>query len=73
VTAREPEMRHRVCWYGRRTPEIPPDIGLHTIVDGELIFCAHPMWFPVVGCEFDVSNCADCDYFKPGRANQATA
>jgi hypothetical protein len=66
-------MRHRVCWYGRRTPEIPPDIGLHTIVDGELIFCAHPMWFPVVGYEFDVSNCADCDYFKPSRANQVPA
>jgi len=33
-----------------------------------LLFCAHPMWFPVVGYQFDVRNCAACDYFKPVRA-----
>jgi hypothetical protein len=70
VTSRDPEIRHRVCWYGRHTPEIPLDIGLHTIVDGELIFCIHPMWFPVVRYEFDVNNCAECDYFKPARPYQ---
>ena len=59
------ETRHRACWYSRRTPQIPPDIGLHTIADGQLLFCAHPMWFPVVGLQFDVRSCASCDYFRP--------
>ena len=63
----DPEARQRACWYGRRTVEIPPDIGLHTISDGHLLFCAHPMWFPVVRYQFDVRNCATCDYFKPNR------
>jgi hypothetical protein len=59
------EVRHRACWYGRRTPDIPLDLGFHsTIEDGELLFCAHPMWFPVVGYQFDVRNCDDCDYFR---------
>jgi len=62
-----PEDRHRACWYSRRTAEIPTDVGLHTIEDGHLLFCAHPMWFPVVGYQFDVRNCAACDYFKPTR------
>lgn len=57
--------RHRTCWYGRRTTEIPDDLGLHTIEDGQLLFCAHPMWFPVVGYAFDVRNCAECDYYRP--------
>ena len=52
-----PEARHRACWYSRRTSDIPPDIGFHTIEDGQLLFCAHPMWFPVVGYQFDVRNC----------------
>jgi hypothetical protein len=64
-----PEGRHRACWYGRRTPDIPPDVGgFHTIEDGHLLFCAHTMWFPVVGYQFDVRNCAGCEYFKPVRS-----
>ena len=59
------EARHRACWYSRRTADIPADIGSHTIEDGCLLFCAHPMWFPVVGYQFDVRNCASCDYFRP--------
>ena len=61
------ETRHRACWYSRRTPHIPADIGFHTISDGQLLYCAHPMWFPVVGYQFDVRNCEGCDYFKPVR------
>jgi hypothetical protein len=66
-----PESRHRACWYSRRTADIPPDIGFHTIEDGRLLFCVHPMWFPVVGYQFDVRNCAGCDYFKPLRTRLA--
>ncbi len=62
-----PEDRHRVCWYGRRTTTIPADLGLHTIVDGQLVYCGHPMWWPIVGYEFDVTNCGECDYFRPVR------
>jgi hypothetical protein len=58
------EARHRACWYSRRTPEIPSNIGLHTISDGDLLYCAHPMLFPVVGYQFDVRNCASCEYFR---------
>ena len=67
----EPESRHRSCWYGRRTADIPSDPGFHTIEDGLLLFCAHPMWFPVVRYQFDVRSCAACDYFKPLRASAA--
>lgn len=67
----EPEARHRACWYSRRTMNIPPDLGFHTIEDGELLYCAHPMWFPVVGYQFDVRNCCECDYFKAVRAPAA--
>jgi hypothetical protein len=63
-----PEARHRACWYSRRTADIPHNIGFHTIEDGQLLFCAHPMWFPVVGYQFDVRNCTVCDYFKPTRS-----
>jgi hypothetical protein len=63
-----PEERHRVCWYSRRTVVIPPDLGLHTIIDGQLVYCAHPMLWPIVGYEFDVSNCAECEYFRPARS-----
>lgn len=66
----EPEDRHRLCWYSRRTSQIPADLGLHTIVDGQLLYCAHPMWFPVVGVEFEVGNCADCEYFRAARAER---
>jgi hypothetical protein len=68
----EPEARHRACWYGRRTADIPPTIGFHsTIEDGELLYCAHPMLFPVVGYQFDVSNCQSCEYFRPRAKAQA--
>ena len=60
----EPEARHRACWYARRTTDIPLDLGVETIEDGRLLYCVHPMWFPVVGYQFDVRNCATCDYFK---------
>ena len=61
----EPEARHRACWYGRRTPDIPLNLGLRaTIEDGHLLYCAHPMWFPVVGYQFDVRSCDDCEYFR---------
>jgi hypothetical protein len=63
----EPEDRHRLCWYGRRTASLPPNLGIHTIVDGELLYCAHPMFFPVIGYEFDLRNCEGCDVFKPRR------
>ena len=63
-----PEDRHRACWYSRRTADVPPELGFHTIEDGLLLFCAHPMLFPVVGYQFDVRNCTACDYFKPVRA-----
>jgi hypothetical protein len=59
------EIVHRACWYGRRTNDLPSDIGCHTIENGELLYCAHPMWFPVVGRQFDVRNCEGCDYFRP--------
>jgi hypothetical protein len=62
----EAEARHSACWYSRRTADIPPDIGLHTISDGHLLFCVHPMLFPVVGYQFDVRNCTACDYFRAG-------
>jgi hypothetical protein len=66
----EPEDRHRLCWYSRRTPEIPDDLGRQTIVDGHLLYCAHPMWFPVVGYEFEVDNCIDCEYFRAARTSR---
>ena len=65
----EPEARHRTCWYGRRTSDIPADVGFHhTIEDGQLLYCAHPMWFPVVRRQFDVRSCASCEYFRPSAA-----
>ncbi len=65
----EPEARHRACWYARRTSEIPADIGLHTIADGQLLYCAHPMLFPIVGYDFATRNCEDCEYFKPRKTH----
>jgi len=62
----DPESRHRACWYGRRTADIPVDVGSAcTIEDGMLLYCGHPMWYPVVGYDFDVRSCVDCDYFRP--------
>jgi len=46
---------------------LPDDLGSHTIIDGKLAFCAHPMYWPVVRYEFDLRNCEDCDVFKPKR------
>ncbi len=66
----DPEERHRCCWYGRRTPDVPDDPGSHTIVDGQLVYCAHPMYWPVVRYEFDLRNCEDCDVFKPRRTER---
>ncbi|MGE0043331.1 MAG: hypothetical protein AB7H88_14100 [Vicinamibacterales bacterium] len=67
----EPEDRHRLCWYSRRTRALPEAIGFHTIIDGELLYCAHPMLFPIVGVEFDVRNCAGCEYHRPRRRQAA--
>ena len=64
----EPEARHRACWYSRRTTTIPSDLGTQTIEDGQLLYCAHPMWFPIVGYRFDVRNCLTCDFFKTLRS-----
>jgi len=61
------EVLHASCWYGRRTGDLPADIGCHTIENGELLFCVHPMWYPIVGRQFDVRNCSGCEYFKPVR------
>jgi len=61
------EERHRYCWYARRIAELPVDLGSHTIIDGQLAYCAHPLYWPVVGYEFDLSNCEDCDVFKMRR------
>ncbi len=64
LDAVEPEARHRACWYGRRTSRLPTALTLQTIEDGELLYCAHPMLFPIVGYDFDVRNCVGCDSFK---------
>lgn len=69
----EPEERHRLCWYGRRTPELPADLTVHTIVDGHVLYCAHPMFFPVIGYEFDIRNCQDCDVFRARRQTTPSA
>jgi hypothetical protein len=66
----DPEARHGACWYSRRTNELPANVGFHTISDGYLLFCAHPMWFPVVGYQFDVRNCTSCDFFRPTRSRE---
>lgn len=68
VAPMTPEDRHRVCWYSRRTAHLPAELGLHTIMDGQLLYCAHPMLWPIVGYEFEVSNCAECDYFRKARS-----
>jgi hypothetical protein len=64
----EPEHRHRLCWYARRTPDVLPDVSFQTMEDGALLYCAHPMLFPVVRYRFDVRNCEGCDCFKSRRA-----
>ena len=57
--------RHAQCWYTRRSTHLPADIGFHTIEDGLLVYCVHPMMFPVVRYHFDIRNCVDCDAFRP--------
>ena len=39
------------------TATIPDNLGVQTIEDGQLLYCAHPMWFPIVGYRFDVPEC----------------
>jgi hypothetical protein len=60
----EPETRHRACWYGRRTPQLPALLTVQTIEDGQLLYCTHPMLFPIVAFDFDIRNCSRCDAFK---------
>ncbi|MFB3853075.1 MAG: hypothetical protein ACE148_04545 [Vicinamibacterales bacterium] len=71
ASALEPEARHRLCWYGRRTPHLPQSLGIHTIEDGMLLYCAHPMLLPVVGHDFDIRNCDRCDYFRRRSLSEA--
>ena len=73
MSAMEPESRHRLCWYGRRTPDVQPEVGFQTVEDGQLLFCAHPMLFPVVGYRFDTRNCIGCDCFRALRRPVAPA
>ena len=63
--------RYARCWYSRRSPHIPVDLSSHTIDDGLLIYCAHPMMLPVVGYHFDIRNCEGCDYYRPVKAQHA--
>jgi hypothetical protein len=63
----DPEVRHKLCWYGQRAAHVSPEMNFQTVEDGRLLYCAHPMMFPVVGYHFDVRNCGRCDSFKPRR------
>jgi sorbitol-specific phosphotransferase system component IIBC len=65
-----PEDRHRACWYGRRIPHWGGPLPVQTVEDGQLLYCAHPMMFPVVGYAFDVRNCEGCDGFRPLRSRR---
>jgi len=49
---------------------MPDDPGHHTILDGQLVYCAHPLYWPVVRYEFDLSNCEGCDVYKPKRTER---
>jgi hypothetical protein len=42
-------------------------VSFQTMEDGELLYCAHPMLFPVVRDRFDVRNCVGCGCFKSRR------
>ncbi|MEO7157092.1 MAG: hypothetical protein ABI039_06000 [Vicinamibacterales bacterium] len=64
------EQRHRTCWYARRTTYMPDDPGHHTILDGQLVYCAHPLYWPVVRYEFDLTNCEGCDVYRPTRTER---
>jgi hypothetical protein len=61
----EPETRNRSCWYGRRTPQVPASLTVQTIEDGQILYCIHPMLFPIVAYDFDIRNCTGCDVFRP--------
>jgi hypothetical protein len=61
-----------VCWYGRRTSTFEAEFGFHTIEDGQLLYCAHPMMFPIVGYGFDVRNCVGCESFRLVRATRGS-
>ena len=37
-----------------------------------MLYCAHPMLFPVVGYQFDVRNCEGCDYYRARRSPTAS-
>ncbi len=63
-----PLPRHARCWYTRRSTNLPADIGFHTIEDGLLVYCVHPMMFPVVRYHFDIRNCDSCEYFRPMKS-----
>jgi hypothetical protein len=63
--------RHARCWYTRRSTQLPVDLGFHTIEDGLLVYCVHPMMFPVVRYHFDIRNCDTCDYFRPLKLRKA--
>jgi hypothetical protein len=43
-------------------------VSFQTVEDGHLLYCGHPMLFPVVGYHFDVRNCDGCDWFKEKKA-----
>jgi hypothetical protein len=66
----EPETRHCACWYGRRTPHWSGPLTVQTVEDGHMLYCAHPMMFPIVGYAFDVRNCTGCDVFRPHRTHR---
>ncbi len=46
---------------------MPANLASHTVEDGSLVYCAHPMIMPVVGYHFDIRNCDGCDYYRPVR------
>jgi hypothetical protein len=58
------DARHLHCWYSRRSARLPADLGFHTIEDGLLVYCAHPVMFPVVGYHFDIRNCDGCESYR---------
>jgi hypothetical protein len=60
-----PIDRHHSCWYGRRSAHLPAALTVQTIEDGEVLYCAHPMLLPIVGYDFDIRNCQECDAFRP--------
>lgn len=67
----EPEARHRLCWYGGRTAAALPEVSYQTVEDGELLYCSHPMMFPLVRYRFDVRNCEGCDWFKARKSGDS--